>query len=125
MTQDELFLARYMFSEELSVSENWHDFDPNIFKRPEEYMDISSYSLSILEKVKSSFKTAGWDGKGDLGLLYVQPFIAKKDKLENSIEYVGTFIWHVRNEKEKRSLFGIYPKSMKSVKERSDVIRSE
>jgi hypothetical protein len=123
LTNDEQFMEKYFFGEELSVRENSHVYDPEYFERPEEYLDITPYGLSVLEKVKSAFKKAGWEGTGDLGLMYVRPFISDKPPdYKTSIKFIGSFIWHVRQKSNNTSFLGLYPNSLQSVGERSGKI---
>ncbi|MDR0302573.1 MAG: hypothetical protein LBI04_09725 [Treponema sp.] len=122
MTEDEQLLENTFFSEELSVSENHQIFDTDYFEKPEIYLPISPYSLALLEKVKSAFKNAGWEGTGDLGIMYVKPFTVNLPPDKVSHDKTGSFIWHVKEADNGKSFIGTYPKSLKSVAERSETI---
>jgi len=125
MTGEEKFMEKYFFSEELSIQENQQIFDTGCFERPETYLSISPYSVALLEKVKAAFIKAGWEGKGNLGLVYVKPFNPDRSPDEISSNIIGSFIWHVSQEDNRKSFLGVYPNSMKSVAERSKIIYNE
>jgi hypothetical protein len=125
MTKDEHFMEKHFFSEELSIQENSQILHAECFERPETYLDISPYSLALLEKVKSAFIKAGWEGKGDLGLIYVKPFNPNRAPNDNSANAIGSFIWCVRQENNGKTFLGTYPKSLKSVADRSEIIYND
>jgi hypothetical protein len=125
MTDYEKELDKTYFNEELSVSDEGKMLNDECFERPEMYLAISQYSLDLLEKVKSAFKQAGWNGTGELGILYVQPFTVNLPPEKVSPDKTGTFIWHVRETKSGKSYMGTYPKSLKSVSSRSEVIHCD
>jgi hypothetical protein len=125
MTKEEQFLERTFFGEELSVHDNQQVFDTDCFKRPETYLSISPYSVALLDKVKSAFKKAGWEGTGDLGLMYVSPFTPNRSPDNAPDNNIGSFIWHVRQENSGKSFLGTYPNSLKSVAERSEIIYND
>jgi hypothetical protein len=125
MTKEEQYLDKKFFSEELSVHENHHVFDTDCFERPETFLSISPYSLTLLEKVKAAFKKAGWEGTGDLGLLYVKPFTINLPPDKVSPDKTGSFIWRLRQKSNGISFMGTYPMSLKSVADRSEVIRTD
>jgi len=125
MTKEEEFLEKTFFCEELSVHENTHVFDVAAFQRPENYLSISPYSVALLEKVKAAFIKAGWEGKGHLGLMYVEPFKPNCASDGISANTTGSFIWHVRQDDNGKSFLGTYPNSLKSVAERSEIIYND
>jgi hypothetical protein len=125
MTKDEQFMEKHFFGEELSVHENKHVFETDGFKRPETYLDISPYSPALLEKVKAAFIKAGWEGKGDIGLMYVKPFKPNRAPDDASADALGSFIWHVRQDNNGKSFLGTYPNSLKSVADRSEIIYND
>jgi hypothetical protein len=125
MTKEEQFLDETFFNEELEVRTNGHVLETEGFERPETYLNISPYSLTLLEKVKTAFIKAGWDGKGDLGLMYVKPFTQNLPPEKVSPNTLGTFIWHVRQDKDGKSFLGTYPNSLKSVAYRSEIIYND
>lgn len=125
MTREEHFLEKTFFGEELSVHEDRQVFDTDCFERPETYLPVSPYSLALLEKVKAAFKKAGWEGEGELGLLYVKPFTKNLPPEKVPADTTGSFIWHVKQPNNGKSFMGTYPKSLKSVAERSEIIYND
>jgi hypothetical protein len=57
--------------------------------------------------------------------MYVKPFTQNLPPEKVSPNAFGTFIWHVRQESNGKSLMGIYPNSLKSVAERSETIYND
>lgn len=63
----------------------------NFTIRPEECLeDVNDY----LNVVKDMFLEAGWDGDGEIELMWIPPFMLKLDPAENST--LGVTIWHVK-----------------------------
>lgn len=55
---------------------------------------------TLLEKVKKSFTEAGWEGDGNIGLIWVPPFAGIQG---NSM---GEYIWHVKQDNNGISFLG-------------------
>lgn len=60
-----------------------HDFDLNLEELPE-----------IIEEVKKLFLKKGWEGDGNIGLIWIPPFI----NIGYERDYIGNFFWHVKQQ---------------------------
>lgn len=56
---------------------------------PKQVFEDSAYE-SIAEKVRKAFYDAGWEGDGELGLIWLPPFL-----FENGDTF-GEYVWHVK-----------------------------
>ena len=57
---------------------------------------LSNYQHYI-DIAKKMFLDAGWDGDGEIELMWIPPFAVKHDKIEPN---VGLTIWHVKQEED-------------------------
>lgn len=67
---------------------------------PEQVFDDDE-RLSLLAKVEEAFKDAGWEGDGDIGLIWLPPFA--NDICEDTF---GRYIWHVKQDNNGISFLG-------------------
>jgi hypothetical protein len=58
---------------------------------PHECLDSADEYLSI---VKEIFLEDGWDGDGDVELMWIPPFVFNENKLEEPT--LGITVWHVK-----------------------------
>lgn len=66
---------------------------------PKQIFEDSEYEL-IAEKVCKAFYDAGWEGDGDLGLIWLPPFL-----FENGDTF-GEYVWHVKQDNNGISFLG-------------------
>lgn len=65
---------------------------------PDEFLPPSGDSLaSYLAVARERFTEAGWDGDGDIGLLWLPPFVFP---LSLGISPVGVIVWHVKQQED-------------------------
>lgn len=55
----------------------------------------------LLANVKAAFEKAGWEGDGEIGLIWLPPFI-----LESTGDTFGQYIWHVKQDNNGISFLG-------------------
>lgn len=67
---------------------------------PEQVFDDAELP-SLLAKVEEAFKSAGWEGDGDIGLIWLPPFA--NDSYEDTF---GRYIWHVKQDNNGISFLG-------------------
>jgi hypothetical protein len=61
---------------------------------PEEFLPLPESQLNLyLEAARQRFKSIGWDGDGEIGVLWLPPFVFPR-KLR--ISPVGILVWHVK-----------------------------
>ena len=65
--------------------DNLHFIQP-----PEKFLPDPSKYLQIARKI---FSEAGWDGHGEIGLLWLPPFVLP---IGTSNDWLGTVVWHVK-----------------------------
>ena len=73
----------------------WID-DLHFIRPPEEFLPPLEERLeSYLKVVRERFSEAGWHGDGDIGLLWLPPFVFP---LSLKINPPGILLWHVKQE---------------------------
>jgi hypothetical protein len=83
----DMFVYEYTFLDDLSFI-----LSPEEFARTRVFPRIATDELNdLVEAVKSKFLSAGWEGDGDLGIIWMPPFV---DFGEENIH--GNYIWHVK-----------------------------
>lgn len=65
--------------------------------RPEEVLENAAESVEI---VKNAFLSAGWEGDGDIGLIWLPPFVNFHGGIDNQ------YIWHVKQSNNGISYIG-------------------
>jgi hypothetical protein len=78
---------------ELFVYHYEHLDDLRFVRRPEEiYTDMDPDALGQRKSaVRAALLTAGWEGDGDLGLIWLPPFVDVGEE-----DTWGTYVWHVK-----------------------------
>ena len=67
-------------------------------RAPEEFLPLPESQLDLyLEAARQRFKAAGWHGDGDIGLLWLPPFVFP---LNLRIPPTGVIVWHVKQEED-------------------------
>jgi hypothetical protein len=67
--------------------------DLQFIRSPEEVFvdDDASRLNDVIEAVKKRFRDGGWEGDGDVGILWLPPFV------DAGVEDTwGTYVWHVK-----------------------------
>src|SRR5215471_6202444 len=73
----------------------WID-DLHFIRPPEEFLPLPEEQLeTYLKVVRERFSEAGWHGDGDIGLLWLPPFVFP---LSLKINPPGVLLWHVKQE---------------------------
>jgi len=73
----------------------WID-DLHFIRPPEEFLPMPEEQLEpYLKIVRERFNEAGWHGDGDIGLLWLPPFVFP---LSLKINPPGVLLWHVKQE---------------------------
>jgi hypothetical protein len=73
----------------------WID-DLHFIRSPQEFLPLPEEQLeSYLKVVRERFNEAGWHGDGDIGLLWLPPFVFP---LSLKINPPGVLLWHVKQE---------------------------
>ena len=70
-----------------------HLDDLSFVRKPSEvFRELGPSDLkSLVDAVKSRFLSAGWEGDGNVGLIWLPPFV------DTGIEDTwGTYLWHVK-----------------------------
>jgi hypothetical protein len=70
--------------------------DLEYFQKPEDYFPISTEILALLENVKTAFRKNGWEGDGEIGLIWIPPFFYVSTPDKDPGQIYGTFVWHVK-----------------------------
>ncbi len=97
---------RYTFLDDLSYIKN--PYDCSEFKSREE-------TDNAIRLVKEIFLECGWEGDGDIGIMWLPPFIDVG--LEDS---VGAYIWHVKQSNNGISFLACrYPLDFERLKEQN------
>ena len=104
-----------LFTEEITVISYQHIDDSECFLKPRETLSFSSESIALLEKVKGVFKKSGWEGDGDIGLIWIPPFFYIPASDNYSETSYGTYIWHVKQHNNGTSFIGFYPDGLKYI----------
>jgi hypothetical protein len=66
----------------------------HFIQRPEEFLPLPDEQLDLyLAVARERFKEAGWHGDGDIGLLWLPPFVFP---LGLRIRPEGIVVWHVK-----------------------------
>ena len=102
--------------EEITVLEFTFIDNPENFQKPEELFLLTSDCLVVLEKVKAAFLKSGWEGDGEIGVVWLPPFlyIPTPDKITSDV-LEGTFVWHVKQRNNGISFLGFYPEGLKYI----------
>ena len=70
----------------------------HFIRAPEEFLSLPEGQLDLyLEAARQRFKAAGWDGDGEIGLLWLPPFVFR---LKLRISPVGILVWHVKQQED-------------------------
>lgn len=77
---------------------------------PCEVFGNSPKTQNVITKVKEMFKENGWEGDGDIKLIWIPPFL---DQAKD--EYNGDFIWHVKQDNNGTSFLG-FPETIQSAR---------
>jgi hypothetical protein len=80
-----------------------HLDDLSFVRKPSEvFRELGPSDLkSLVDAVKSRFLSAGWEGDGNVGLIWLPPFV------DTGIEDTwGTYLWHVKQENNGTSWLG-------------------
>jgi hypothetical protein len=86
---------------ELYVLTYEHIDSYDFIKKPEDVYSSKSKLRSDLKYVRQKFLDAGWEGDGEIGLIWIPPF------LDQSIDYNnGETIWHVKQYNNGTSFLG-------------------
>ena len=108
-----------LLTEEITVITYQHIDDPECFLKPKETLPFSHESITLLEKVKEIFRKSGWEGDGELGLVWIPSFFyIPNPNTSNDLSY-GTYIWHVKQYNNGTSFLGFYPDGLKYIAEGS------
>lgn len=67
---------------------------------PSDVYDEIQYK-DLERKVKQAFSNAGWEGDGEIGLIWIPPFM-----FENCDDTMGNYIWHVKQNNNGISFLG-------------------
>lgn len=67
---------------------------------PKDVYDEIQYE-NLVNKVKQAFEEAGWEGDGEIGLIWLPPFV-----LENGNDTCGRYVWHVKQDNNGISFLG-------------------
>jgi hypothetical protein len=89
--------------------------NPENFRKPEEYFSNSDEKKAILEKVKAVFKKSGWEGDGEIGLVWLPPFLYNPAPGEDPGQLFGTIVWHVKQHTNGISFLGFYEDDLKYI----------
>jgi hypothetical protein len=66
--------------------------DLSFIRRPEDVFNAPKSALDkYVEAVKERFKTAGWEGDGNVGILWLPPFVGV-----GAEDTWGAYVWHVK-----------------------------
>ena len=109
MTYDDLF------KQEITIIGYEHIDDPECFLKPERILPLSSESLALLEKVKEEFRNNGWEGDGEIGLIWIPSFFFIPPPNTDHGQVFGTYIWHVKQHNNGTSYLGFYPDGLKFI----------
>jgi hypothetical protein len=110
-----------LFNEEITVITYQHVDDPECFLNPKEILPLSSESIALLEKVKETFRKSGWEGDGELKLVWLPPFFYIPTPGTDPGQVYGTYIWHVKQHNNGTSFIGFYPDSFNYIAEGSEL----
>jgi hypothetical protein len=95
----------------------------NAIRRPEDvFADSGGTPLADrLERVKKAFSAAGWEGDGDIGVIWIPPFV------DVGVEDTwGTYLWHVKQANNGTSwIASEYPLPFKRLDRQNDWSPSE
>jgi hypothetical protein len=86
-----------------------HIDDPECFLKPEAVLPFTSESLSLVEKVKEKFRNDGWDGDGELRIVWIPSIFYIPPPNTDPGQVFGTYIWHVKQYNNGTSFLGFYP----------------
>lgn len=108
----------YMYLEgDVTVFTYQHIDDPEMFNNAKEYFHVEAdENPEFLLKVEKAFKENGWEGDGELGVVWIPPFFASSKLLGNSY---GAIIWHVKQRHGGMSFIGVYPEDLDYISKNS------
>ena len=85
------YVYSYCFIDDLTFIQNPIDVNEQ-WKNNSPFLGINKLN-EIIELVKNRFAEEGWEGDGEIGLMWLPPFI------DIGIEDThGTYIWHVKQQ---------------------------
>ena len=104
---DRMFVYQYTFLDDLSSIRNPYEHFSN---EPKHIVD------NLITKIGELFERNGWEGDGDIGLIWLPPFV------DCGIEDTwGMYVWHVKQENNGISfLASEYPLEFERIKEQNE-----
>lgn len=60
--------------------------------------EVLPNSDDYVQVARELFLSAGWDGDGEIELMWIPPFMLENTKMENP--YHGVILWHVKQEED-------------------------
>jgi hypothetical protein len=98
--------------------------NPEYFQKPEDYFSNPNDRNTIIEKVKTSFRKSGWEGDGEIGLIWIPPFMYNPALDEDPGDVLfGTVVWHVKQHNNGISFLGFYEDDLKYISKGSLLAR--
>jgi hypothetical protein len=89
--------------------------NPEYFQKPEEHFANPSERKAQLEKVDAAFRKSGWEGDGEIGLIWLPPFLYNPAPDEDPGQLFGTLVWHVKQYNNGISFLGFYSEDLKYI----------
>jgi hypothetical protein len=93
--------------------------NPEYFQKPEDYFSNPDDRKAIIEKVETVFKKNGWEGDGEIGLIWIPPFMYNSALNEDPGQLFGTLVWHVKQHNNGISFLGFYKDDLKYISKSS------
>jgi hypothetical protein len=59
--------------------------------------DFVANSAEYIDEARTRFLEAGWQGDGEIGLLWIPPFVFP---VSQSVPAVGVVVWHVKQDED-------------------------
>jgi hypothetical protein len=93
--------------------------NPEYFQKPEDYISNPNDRKAVIAKVEAAFKKSGWEGDGEIGLIWIPPFMYNPALDEDPGQLFGTLVWHVKQYNNGISFLGFYKDDLNYISKRS------
>jgi len=109
--------------EELIVFEYTFIDDIEYFRKPEDLFTLNAENVAELERVRAAFKKHGWEGDGDIGVIWIPPFFYNASNNEDPGQVFGELFWHVKQYNNGISFIAFYPEGLNFISKESLLAR--